>query len=45
MRIVIIVKVFGKEWWREFGDSFRKTEVIKLAGTIFTLGVDFAVYI
>ena len=45
MRVVVIVKIFGKEWWWEWGGFLRATEIVKLAGTILTVGIDFALYI
>lgn len=44
-RIKAILKLFGKEFTFERGSIEAITEVIKLAGTVLTVGVDLTVWV
>lgn len=45
IRFKAILKLFGKEFTFEKGSAEMHIEVVKLAGTILTIGVDLTVWV
>ena len=44
-RFKAILKLFGKQFTFEKGSAEATTEVVKLAGTILTIGIDLTVWV
>jgi len=45
IRFRAVFKLFGKQFTFEKGSAEATTEVVKLAGTILTIGIDLAVWV